>query len=130
MRKILILIILFFFSPACRLQADCDINEGPCRKNINKGSVILDIYPRPVRAMRELQFSVHTEGLKNYDSLKISLSMPGMYMGKNEIMLLSKAPHIYEGRGVIPRCASGKTLWQADIFIPEHGIISFRFNVR
>ncbi|GAB4543505.1 MAG: hypothetical protein Fur0020_13010 [Thermodesulfovibrionia bacterium] len=133
MRNIWIPMILLIFSEgisAYGLEVDCDINSGPCKKGTDKGIVIFDVSPKPVKAMNELEFIVHLDGFHNYDYdlLKISLSMPGMYMGKNEVILKRLEKGRYKGKGVIPMCVTGKTLWKATIDLQDFKV-DFLFDV-
>jgi nitrogen fixation protein FixH len=103
----------------------CNIDAGPCAEKTSDNAVeaILDITPKPVTAMRELSFSVTLKdkrGPVTNVEVTIDLSMPGMYMGNNMIKLTAKDSGVYQGKGVIVRCPSGKKLWQATINI-HHG---------
>lgn len=109
--------------------ADCSIDQGPCTKPAGNREVIFDISPKPVRAMKEVTFIVHVIGRKVASTLLLDLSMPGMYMGRNEVVLKKRPDSTYVGKGILPRCPSGKSLWQAEIVIPGTGKVSFRFNV-
>jgi hypothetical protein len=110
-------------------QADCLIDTGPCSKSAGAQKVVFDISPKPVRAMKELTFTVRLDGGNIPPSLVLNLSMPGMYMGRNEVTLKKTRDGGYSGRGVIPRCPSGKKLWQAEIDIPGAGRVAYRFDV-
>jgi hypothetical protein len=116
-------------SQAAGQQADCLINEGICSKAVGAQKVVFDISPKPVRAMKELTFTVRLDGGNMPPSLVLDLSMPGMYMGRNEVTLKKTGDGGYSGRGVIPRCPSGKKLWQAEIDIPGAGRVVYRFDV-
>lgn len=107
------------------------IHNGPCAKKVGDRQVTLDITPRPVRHMQELTFKVTmapAEGLPS--TLILDLSMPGMMMGKNQVTLKRQSDGAWEGAGVIVKCRSGRTLWQATILSPELGNPAFSFNVR
>jgi hypothetical protein len=107
------------------------IHNGPCTKQAGKRQVTLDITPRPVRHMQELTFKVimaPAEGLPS--TLILDLSMPGMMMGKNQVTLKRQPDGAWEGAGIIVKCRSGRTLWQATILSPELGNPAFSFNVR
>ena len=109
--------------------ADCLIGAGSCSKSIGDRRVVFDISPKPVMTMKELTFAVRIEGGGTPQSLVLDLSMPGMYMGRNRVVLKKTSDGGYSGRGVIPRCPSGKRLWQAEIEIPGAGRVVYRFNV-
>ncbi len=129
MKKFICSILLFWifavFLSACIKQGreseiDCDIHKSHCFKSIGDISVIFDCNPKPVKSMSEIIFSVT---LKEKDkpipdaSVEIYLTMPGMFMGENRILLVHKEKGRYEGKGVIMRCPSGKRIWKADIII-------------
>lgn len=114
----------------------CLFDKGPCIKRIDSTEVTFYAEPLPVQAFKETTFTVLIRGREVLpEELILDLSMPGMYMGKNQV-LLKKArtknneEASYRGQGVIPRCPTGKTLWQAIIPIPGKGIVAFQFHVK
>jgi hypothetical protein len=110
--------------------ADCDFGKGACAKKSGDLLVTLDIQPKPVKVMQELSFTVTVKGAKDYDSLKLNLEMVGMFMGENEVTLAKTGPGRYTGKGIIPKCHSGKKLWSATLSIPgQPAKTSFLFNV-
>lgn len=110
---------------------ESNIHEGPCTITAGSRSVTLNIEPKPVSAMKELTFSVTvTPCDKLPDTLLLDLSMPGMMMGKNQVTLVKKRDCLYEGKGIIVRCMSGRTLWQVTILSDELHNPAFTFNVR
>lgn len=114
-------------SPGPETTVDCDIQKGPCEKAVGDARITLDIGPRPVAAMRELVFSVRLDGFGSRpDEIVLSLTMPGMQMGENNIKLKKNAQGVYQAAGVIVRCPSGKTVWRADLLNLNAG---FTFNV-
>jgi hypothetical protein len=107
------------------------IHDGPCAKLANGRKVTFEITPRPVRAMQPLLFRVSVEPSGDLPPvLMLDFSMPGMYMGKNQMKLVRTASGAWEGRGVIVRCMSGKKLWQLMLLSPELGNPAFSFDVR
>ncbi|MDH4164255.1 MAG: hypothetical protein OEW15_16450 [Nitrospirota bacterium] len=113
----------------------CRINDGPCRTAVQNLIVSLDITPRPVMTMRELSFTVSllTTAQAPVDAaVSVDLTMPGMVMGRNTIILKSRSAGRYEGMGVIVRCPSGEKLWRATIDIRRAGrtvSVPFLFEV-
>jgi hypothetical protein len=99
---------------------DCLIDAGPCSKTVEDITVTLDLVPKPVRAMRELEFSVllakDGEPVVG-SSVAVDLTMPGMDMGENRIRLAPRPGGRFAGKGVIVRCPSGRTLWKAAVII-------------
>ncbi len=110
---------------------DNSIHEKACTITAGQHTVTLNIEPKPVSAMKELTFSVRvTPCDKLPQTLLLDLSMPGMTMGKNQVTLVRKSECIYEGKGIIVRCMSGRTLWQVTILSDELQNPAFTFNVR
>ena len=109
---------------------DCDFGKGACTKKTGDLLVTLDAQPRQVKVMQEVSFTATVKGAKEYDSLKLDLEMVGMYMGTNEVTLVRTGPGRYSGKGIIPRCHSGKKLWSATLSLPgQPAKTSFLFNV-
>jgi hypothetical protein len=111
------------------VSANCDIQAGACVQVLGEGRVVLEILPRPVTAMTDLTFRVRLEGLEADGAPGIDLGMPGMRMGPNHVTLEKTPDGDYAGAGVIVRCPSGRTLWQADVSIPGAGVAAFVFDV-
>lgn len=112
-------------------QEPCRFDEGPCVKKVNSREFILETNPAPPQAFKETTFilSIKDGGVKS-DEIILNLSMPGMYMGKNQIILKRNGKDTFTGKGIIPRCPSGKTLWQAELTMPDGMKIDFMFHVR
>jgi hypothetical protein len=110
---------------------DNSIHEKACSVTAGKRIVTLNIDPKPVSAMKELTFSVTVKPCdKLPETLLLDLSMPGMAMGKNQITLVRKSACFYEGKGIIVKCMSGRTLWQVTLLSDELKNPAFTFNVR
>ena len=108
---------------------NCDIQKGPCTKELAGLKVSLDILPRPVRAMKDLKFHVILSGEKKIPAPYIDLGMPGMNMGPNRVELRCVSDNVYEGQGIIVRCPSGRRTWKATVTLPEVGKVEFVFDV-
>ena len=109
--------------------ADCSIDLGPCTSSVAGRQVLFEISPRPVRSMKELTFTIRAAGRNTAPAVLLDLSMPGMYMGRNEVVLKKSPDGSYRGKGIIPRCPSGKKLWRAEVTVPGAGKVSYTFNV-
>ncbi len=107
-----------------------DIHAGPVAGFAGGQEVILDISPRPVRAMRELTFAVELPGAGGKGGApRIDLEMPGMRMPPNRVVLRRGADGIYRGTGAIVRCGSGKRTWSATVTLPDGARAAFTFDV-
>jgi hypothetical protein len=84
-------------------RVDCDVHAGPCSGNIEDIQVTLDVKPKPVKAMQDLTFTITFSGPKPHAAPYIDLSMPGMNMGRNRVILKPAGELIYQGTGVIVR---------------------------
>jgi hypothetical protein len=125
--------IFYIFSPALAHTAEtlvpCDAHAGPCTTSFAGISISLEITPRPVKAMQELHFKLAIIGHQIQRPSFIDLGMPGMTMGPNRVLLTNAGDGIYEGKGVIVRCPSGRKTWFARITLPEAGNVKFIFDV-
>lgn len=108
---------------------NCDIQNQSCTQAISGGHIVFDIQPKPVKAMADLIFEVELKDIDLTGSPVIELGMPGMKMGPNPVTLKMTEPGVYQGKGVIVRCPSGKTIWQATITLPGKGNVDFVFEV-
>jgi hypothetical protein len=107
----------------------CDIHKGPCTKVIQGGTVTLNVNPKPVKAMHELNFTITLSGAESSADPYVDLGMPGMHMGPNRVHLKQMGNGRYEGKGTIVRCPSGRRTWQATVTIPGAGAAEFIFDV-
>jgi hypothetical protein len=111
---------------------ECALSRGPCAAEVNGKKIVFDITPKPVRAMQETAFKVNLSGGQtkaDLPELTVDLGMPGMYMGTNKVLMKKTAEGQYEGKGIIPRCPSGRNRWMATVHISEADSASFLFNV-
>jgi hypothetical protein len=123
---------------------DCDPVKGDCIRKIGDKEIILGISPAPIKAMEELVFRIvirqsppspslmksEKEEMKELpEEIAVDLTMPGMYMGKNRVILKRESPGKYAGKGIIPPCASGRRLWKATVTVAGIGTVDFLFNV-
>ena len=108
---------------------NCDIRHGSCAREVFGGQVVFDVQPKPVKAMENLTFSVAVTGMDLAGTPSIDLGMPGMKMGPNFVAMTKVRVNYFEGTGVIVRCPSGKTVWQAVVNLPGNGSVKFIFDV-
>jgi len=121
--------VLFASESKKKKQINCDIQNQQCVQQILNGSIVFDIQPKPVKAMKDLTFEVKVKDINLTGSPIIDLSMPGMKMGKNKVQMKMIAKGVYQGTGIIVRCPSGKTIWQATINLSGIGSANFIFDV-
>lgn len=109
---------------------NCNIQSGPCTRELAEGTITLDIRPKPVRAMRDLRFTLQVDGLRLTKNPHIDLDMPAMTMGFNRVYLERAGPNLYAGDGVIVRCPTGIPTWEAMVVLPGMGEVVYTFDVR
>lgn len=114
-----------------RKMVNCDAHSGSCTQRLGELDVILEISPRPVKAMQDLQFNLTLSGRKQMPPATpyIDLGMPGMNMGPNRVILKPVGQGMYAGQGIIVRCPSGRRIWQATVTVPDIGAVKFIFDV-
>ena len=108
---------------------NCDIHHGTCTQKLQSTDVILDISPKPVKAMTDLTFTITLTGKQGISEPFIDLGMPGMKMGPNRVFLKPNGKGVYSGTGTIVRCPSGKRIWKATVTVPDEGSVEFIFDV-
>jgi CheY-like chemotaxis protein len=111
-------------------EREFNIHRESCSVTTGNRVVTLNIEPKPVRPMQKLTFTVTIAPCEALPaSLLLDLSMPGMQMGNNQVTLLRKSGCVWEGKGIMVRCMSGRTLWQVTILSDELKNPAFTFNV-
>ncbi len=131
--SVFFLLFLFGCSEGKKVEVDCDPHAGPCTKQVGEYLITLDISPKPVLHMKELNFNVTvSEDFPPIGPgpLLLDLSMPGMDMGKNQVPLETTGDNRYSGTGIIVKCPSGRTIWRATVLLSENMKPAFTFNVR
>jgi hypothetical protein len=108
---------------------NCDVHTGTCTQKLHETNIILDISPKPIKAMTDLNFTITITGEQSISDPFIDLGMPGMKMGPNRVLLKSMGNGVYSGTGIIVRCPSGKRIWKATVTIPDMGSVEFIFDV-
>jgi hypothetical protein len=119
-------------SAARRDPAACDVSRGACTAAAGDVAVTLDLAPRPLRPLRELEAAVSlSRGGVPLEGAEVSLalSMPGMYMGENETALRPAGGGRHAGRIVLVRCTTGRRDWAAEVVarLPGGGEARARF---
>lgn len=108
---------------------NCNIHQGACTQELPGLKIILDIFPKPVKAMTDLFFRVTLSGKMPEIGPYIDLGMPGMKMGPNRVKLKPVGDGIYEGEGIIVKCPSGRRTWRTTVTVPGAGAADFIFDV-
>ena len=132
-----LILILTFAAPVAagtdkyRRMINCDISNASCTQSLKDVNVTLAVAPQPVKAMEDLQFRITLTGAAaaTDEAPYIDLGMPGMDMGPNHVVLKAVGKNSYAGSGIIVRCPSGRTIWQATVTVPGQGTVRFIFDV-
>jgi len=105
-------------------RPDCAISAGPCERPVagSEARITLEITPRPVRAMADLDFAVRARrgaAPAGESEGEIAITMPGMYMGENRVRLARLGDGSFRGKGLIVRCPSGRRAWSAEVTLRQ-----------
>ena len=112
-----------------RQSNKCDVHQGPCTTTLLNGTITLDINPKPVKSMKDLTFRLEVSGTQPTSSPHIDLGMPGMNMGPNPVVMKAAGEGLYQGKGIIVKCPSGRRTWKAEVTLPGLGTTEFIFDV-
>ena len=96
----------------------CDPGRTACRAEAGGLAIVLELAPQPPRPLAELHATVRlTRGGAPADdaTVAVEITMPGMYMGENRIVLHRDGDGHYAGTGALLRCASGRRDWSAEV---------------
>jgi hypothetical protein len=104
--------LLIFAADKYQTMVNCDLHNSSCTQKLTGCTVNMEVNPKPIKAMKDLLFSVTLWGecSENLTAPYIDIGMPGMHMGPNRVILKSVAAGVYEGRGIIVRCPSGRRI--------------------
>lgn len=102
--------------------AQCDVNRQACTARWPDGETLsLNLIPRPIPLVRTLQAEVRvSEKLTGQLDGPLQLDFNGtdMDMGINQSRLVASGePGLYQGKGMLPVCVTGKMRWQAEILL-------------
>jgi len=111
-----------------RQGAEAGNPAGPLVSSINGERVLLDISPKPVRAMRELVFTVDLPWGSLPGRPWIELGMTTMTMPPNRVDLSGGEGGRYRGKGILVRCPCGMRSWTASVHVPGKGKALFPFD--
>ncbi len=110
----------------------CDVGRRACRAATGDVVVVLELAPHPPVPLAEMRAAVQVlRGAAPVDGAAVSveLSMPGMFMGENRVVLGADGGGRYAGTGALVRCASGRHDWVAEVVarLPGGGEARARF---
>jgi nitrogen fixation protein FixH len=110
---------------AVEVAAPCDLGAGPCTRALpGGGEVTLELGPRPLRAMADLDVDAHVRaaaaGVEGA-TVSVAFSMKGMEMGPNARTLAERGAGRYAGKAVLVRCPSGRGDWIAEVTVARPG---------
>ncbi len=118
-----------YFERGARYFADAgNVHAGPVAGTGGGVTVRLDISPKPVRAMRPLEFTAASDAAGEGPG-RIELAMPGMAMPPNRIPLAKGPDGAFRGTGTIVRCMSGCRTWTATVMLPGTPPVAVTFDV-
>lgn len=102
----------------------CDLQKTACRLKLpDGGDVTLDIQPRPIPLVQNINIKVNTNAVEA-EAISVDFKGTTMNMGPNNVMLKASTAGLYSGKGMLPVCIRNSMEWQADVYIQtSKGII-------
>lgn len=102
----------------------CDLQKTACSLKLpNGGEVMLDIQPRPIPLVQNIDIKVNTMAIKA-EAIAVDFKGTTMNMGPNNVKLMTLTPDSYSGKGMLPVCIRNSMEWQADVYIQtSEGIV-------
>ncbi len=129
LRGLFVLFLSLGFLLNCEMK-DREFEKLPLIKHYQGYTIVFEAEPWPVVPMKRTIFRLKTTPPLKADKVLMELTMPGMYMGQNRVVLKRVSDGVFQGTGVVVRCPSGKTLWRATFTAEGFGPVSFDFHVR
>lgn len=109
-----------------QIEADksCDLQKTACTLKLpGGGEVTLDIQPKPIPLVQNINITVNTDVIKA-EAVSVDFKGTTMNMGPNNVRLKSSTPNVYSGKGMLPVCIRNSMEWQADVYLQtSEGII-------
>ena len=92
---------------------------------------LFDIGLKAISEMRDLSFTQrHVRSGPIYSKrVTMTLLIPGMLMGKNTVILFRRVASLHSVMGIIPRCPSGKKLWEERANLTEARKVYYFFVI-
>lgn len=102
----------------------CDLQKTACTLKLpGGGEVTLDIQPKPIPLVQNINIIVNTDVIKA-EAVSVDFKGTTMNMGPNNVRLKSSTPNVYSGKGMLPVCIRNSMEWQADVYLQtSEGII-------
>ncbi|MCU7800103.1 MAG: hypothetical protein KZQ70_08145 [gamma proteobacterium symbiont of Lucinoma myriamae] len=102
----------------------CDLQKTACTLKLpGGGKVTLDIQPKPIPLVQNIDITINTEVLKA-EAVTVDFKGTTMNMGPNNVTLKASTPELYSGKGMLPVCIRNSMEWQADVYLQtSEGII-------
>jgi len=102
-------------SEADALRVDCDLQQGPCRFELDGVPMQLEATPRPLRSLLpfEIRLGLPEQDRFNIDRIDAELQGVDMYMGQNRFSLNPEpgATGLWRGRSELAICTTGEMRW-------------------
>lgn len=102
-------------SEASALRVDCDLQQGPCRFELDGIPMELEAAPRPLRSLLPFELRLQLPEQPAPEVSRISAELQGveMYMGQNRFELSADpgTAGLWRGRSELAVCTTGEMRW-------------------
>jgi len=102
---------------------DCDLQKQPCSTVLEgSGALTLAITPRPVIALKPLEFGVTLDSV-SANQLWLEISGVNMAMGVTRILMQGQGDGTFKGKGLLPVCSVDQMEWRIRVVVvtPDGG---------
>ncbi|WP_442764259.1 hypothetical protein [Sulfurospirillum cavolei] len=98
------------------LSLPCDLHHKRCELSLKDDTPLsFEIDPKSIPLMQPPHFKVTTP--HELSSIELKIFATNMNMGFHTFVLKPTAKGVYEGSGILPTCAVGNMIWQANVIL-------------
>lgn len=116
---------------------DCNLQQGPCRFELDGVMMQLEASPRPLQSLLPFELYLQLQSPGAIDVVRVDAELQGvdMYMGHNRFSLTPEAGEndLWRGRGELALCTTGEMRWYLLLTLETpDGLMQarFEFNAR
>ncbi len=100
----------------------CDVHSSVCNfelelKDKSRVSASLDLSPKPVYAMKDIEFTLQLKPEIPEAHIMLDLTMPAMYMGENKVEMKEISSGVFKAKSVFAECTTDDRLWNIEVMI-------------
>jgi len=102
-------------SAAHAQTVDCDLQQGPCKFELDGVLMQLEATPRPLQSLLPFELFLQVQGQGDMEIVRVDAEVQGvdMYMGQNHFSLTAEPgeSNLWRGRSELAICTTGEMRW-------------------